>query len=41
MSKEKHPREDKKKKEDEKPQTEVVEKGEKKEPKPATKTELL
>ncbi len=41
MSKEKHPREDKKKKKDEKSQTEVVEKGEKEESKPATETELL
>ncbi|MGB2980711.1 MAG: nucleotide exchange factor GrpE [Candidatus Zixiibacteriota bacterium] len=41
MSKEKHLKEDKKKDKDKKSQTEVVEKGEKKEPKPATETDLL
>ncbi|MGB2768907.1 MAG: nucleotide exchange factor GrpE [Candidatus Zixiibacteriota bacterium] len=41
MSKEKHLKEDKKKDKDKKSQTEVVERGEKKEPKPATETDLL
>ena len=41
MSKEKHLKEDKKKDKDKKSQTGVVEKGEKKEPKPATETDLL
>ena len=41
MSKEKHLKEDKKKDKDKKSQTGVVETGEKKEPKPATETDLL